>query len=167
MTRCQAQACTQHLNNIPGFRSTTNYEGDDVDLEMAMVLMVVLVKMVLQVLPPTPRRSWWRRCRRFPLSGGRGTTGSALSQGGRRLSPPSPPQKIIKKIWRRVFLRDGELRKKGEPRRRSRKEWDQVARSPPWAAPPGLFRASWLPSCVPSAQGLRIDEKLPWYFSPN
>ena len=58
MTRCQAQACTQHLNNIPGFRSTTNYEGDDVDLEMGMVLMVVLVKMVLQVLPPTPRRSW-------------------------------------------------------------------------------------------------------------
>ena len=47
MTRCQAQACTQHLNNIPGFRSTTNYEGDDVDLEMEMVLMVVLVKMVL------------------------------------------------------------------------------------------------------------------------
>ena len=51
MTRCQAQACTHHLNNIPGFRSTTNYEGDDVDLEMEMVLMVVLVKMVLQVLP--------------------------------------------------------------------------------------------------------------------
>ena len=50
MTSCQAQACTQHLNNILGFRSTTNYEGDDVDLEMEME-MVVLVKMVLLALP--------------------------------------------------------------------------------------------------------------------
>ena len=46
------------LKQYSGVRSTTNYEGDEVDLEMEMVLMVVLVKMVLQVLPPTPRRSW-------------------------------------------------------------------------------------------------------------
>ena len=164
MTSCQAQACTHHLNNIPGFRSTTNYEGDDVDLEMEMVLMVVLVKMVLLALPPTPRRSWWRRWQRFPLSGGRGTAGFSFSRGGRRFSPPPPPQKIIRKIWRRVFSRDGELRKKGEPRRCSRNIWAQVARSGGWAAPPGLFWASWLPSCVSSAHGLGSDEKLSWYF---
>ena len=35
------------LENYSGFRSTTNYEGDDVDLEMEMVLMLVRVTMVL------------------------------------------------------------------------------------------------------------------------
>jgi hypothetical protein len=46
MTRFQAQACTHQFNSIQG-RSTTNYEGDDIEVEM--VLMLGMMTMVLML----------------------------------------------------------------------------------------------------------------------
>jgi hypothetical protein len=39
------------LKQYPGFGSTTNYEGYEVDLEMEVVLTLGMTKMVLEILP--------------------------------------------------------------------------------------------------------------------
>jgi hypothetical protein len=38
------------------FISITNYEGNDMDHEMELVLMLVMMKMMMERLPPKPRR---------------------------------------------------------------------------------------------------------------
>jgi hypothetical protein len=108
-----AQSCTQHSKNIRG-RSTTNYHGDDVDLDMDMVLMVVVGEDGVVNTPPTPTRSWWRRRQRFPLGGGRGTTIAGMSEVEEGFCLRCSLRKFLKKIWSMVFSRVGEVRKKGE-----------------------------------------------------
>ena len=54
---------------------------------MVMVMMMVLMEMS----PPMPRKSGDDDGVDFPLTGGSGAAGSALSWSRRGLSPPPPP----------------------------------------------------------------------------
>jgi hypothetical protein len=61
------------LETYQRFRSITNYEGDEVDHEMEMVLMLGVMKMLMESL------SLWRW---FPQGGGLRAAGSVLSGVG-------------------------------------------------------------------------------------
>ena len=70
-------------------------------------MMMMLMEMVMEMPPPTPRRSAGDDGLDFPFSGGLRAAGSALSQSRRGLLPPPPPLKIVEKLWR-TFFRDTE-----------------------------------------------------------
>jgi hypothetical protein len=59
---------------------------------MEMVAMMVLMKMLMEMSFPKPRRSGDVDGIDFPFTGGTGAVGSALSQRRRGFSPPPPPQ---------------------------------------------------------------------------
>jgi hypothetical protein len=60
--------------------------------EMVMVVMIVLMDMLTEILPPTPRRCGDDNGVDFLFTGGSGATGYALSKSRRGFSPPSSPQ---------------------------------------------------------------------------
>jgi hypothetical protein len=64
---------------------------------MELVMMMVLMERP----PPTPRRSGDDNGINFPVTRGSGAAGSALSRSRRGLSPPPPTLQIMGKIWRR------------------------------------------------------------------
>jgi hypothetical protein len=53
---------------------------------------VVLMEMLMEMSPPTSRRSGDDNGVDFPFTGGTGAAGSTLSRSRRGLSPPPPPQ---------------------------------------------------------------------------
>ena len=57
-TNYQAHACTKYLETYSGFRSITNYEGDEVDLDDGVGADVEDDGDADGDTPPTPRRSW-------------------------------------------------------------------------------------------------------------
>src|SRR4051794_40602553 len=69
------------IGSISRVQSITNYEG-----------VKWISDMVMEMPPPTPRKSAGDESLDFLLSGGPGAAGSALSQSRKGLSPSPPPR---------------------------------------------------------------------------
>ena len=78
--------------SISSVQSTTNYEGDEVDLGVGDGDGDDADVDGDDDASPTPRRSAGDDCLDFPLFGGVGAAGSSLSRRRRGLSPPPPPR---------------------------------------------------------------------------